>query len=70
MFRIHPKLLTVLAVAAMVLMTAGQYAIWVYAPEEAAMGLVQKVFYFHLPLWPGGPSWPFSRCVWPASWSW
>ncbi len=50
MFRIHPKLLTVLAVAAMVLMTAGQYAIWVYAPEEAAMGLVQKVFYFHLPL--------------------
>lgn len=50
MFRIYSRLLMGLAVAAMVLMTAGQYAIWVYAPEEATMGLVQKVFYFHLPL--------------------
>jgi len=33
-----------------VFMAVGQYAIWVYAPEEATMGLVQKVFYFHLPL--------------------
>jgi heme exporter protein C len=43
-------MLTTLAVAAMLLMTAGQYAIWWYAPEEATMGLVQKIFYFHLPL--------------------
>lgn len=50
MFRIYPKLLTVLAVAAMALMAAGQYAIWVHAPEESTMGVVQKVFYFHLPL--------------------
>lgn len=50
MLRMHPKVLTGLALVAMALMTAGQYAIWVYAPEEATMGLVQKVFYFHLPL--------------------
>ncbi|NCD24820.1 MAG: cytochrome C biogenesis protein CcmC [Deltaproteobacteria bacterium] len=50
MFRIHCKLLTMLAVTAAILMAAGQYAIWVYAPEEATMGLIQKVFYFHLPL--------------------
>lgn len=50
MFRIYPKLLTVLAVAAMALMAVGQYAIWVHAPEESTMGVVQKVFYFHLPL--------------------
>jgi heme exporter protein C len=50
MFRIYPKFLTILAVAAMALMAAGQYAIWVHAPEEATMGVVQKVFYFHLPL--------------------
>lgn len=50
MFHIRPGMLTVLAALAMLLMTAGQYAIWWYAPEEATMGLVQKVFYFHLPL--------------------
>jgi len=50
MFRIYPKTLMALAAASMVLMAAGQYAIWVYAPEEATMGLVQKVFYFHMPL--------------------
>ena len=50
MFHIRAGMLTTLAVAAMLLMTAGQYAIWWYAPEEATMGLVQKVFYFHLPL--------------------
>ena len=50
MFHIRAGMLTALAVTAMLLMTAGQYAIWWYAPEEATMGLVQKVFYFHLPL--------------------
>lgn len=44
---------TALSLAAglgVVLMAAGQYAIWVYAPEEATMGVVQKIFYMHLPL--------------------
>lgn len=45
-----PKVLAGLALAAMVCMSAGQYAIWVYAPEEMTMGVVQKIFYFHLPL--------------------
>lgn len=48
--RIHPRLQAVLAVSAAVLMALGQYFIWVHAPEEATMGLVQKIFYFHLPL--------------------
>ncbi|MDQ7031399.1 MAG: cytochrome c biogenesis protein [Desulfonauticus sp.] len=26
-----------------------QYAIWVYAPVEASLGIVQKIFYLHLP---------------------
>ena len=34
----------------MVCMAAGQYFLWMHAPEEASMGLVQKIFYFHLPL--------------------
>ncbi len=50
MFRIYPKILMILACASMAAMAVGQYAIWFHAPEEATMGLVQKVFYFHLPL--------------------
>ena len=50
MFRIYPKILMILAGASMALMMVGQYAIWYHAPEELTMGLVQKVFYFHLPL--------------------
>jgi len=50
MFRIYPKTLMILAAASMALMMVGQYAIWYHAPEELTMGLVQKVFYFHLPL--------------------
>ena len=50
MFRIYPGLLTFFAASAMVLMAVGQYFIWFYAPEEVTMGLVQKIFYFHLPL--------------------
>ncbi|NLW80653.1 MAG: cytochrome c biogenesis protein CcsA [Desulfovibrionales bacterium] len=46
----HSRWLMLLAPAAMALMTVGQYFIWIYAPEEATMGLVQKIFYFHLPL--------------------
>ncbi len=50
MFRIYPRMLVFLAATAMLLMAVGQYAIWLYAPEEMTMGLVQKIFYFHLPL--------------------
>ena len=50
MFRIYPGLLTFFAASAMALMAVGQYFIWFYAPEEVTMGLVQKIFYFHLPL--------------------
>ncbi|MBF0480940.1 MAG: cytochrome c biogenesis protein CcsA [Desulfovibrionaceae bacterium] len=28
----------------------GQYLIWFYAPVEQTMGLIQKIFYLHLPL--------------------
>ena len=42
MFRIYPKILTVLAGASMALMAVGQYAIWFYAPEETTMGVVQN----------------------------
>ena len=31
-------------------MAAGQWAIFVHAPEEQVMGLTQKLFYLHLPL--------------------
>ncbi|GAB1410733.1 cytochrome c biogenesis protein CcsA [Desulfovibrionales bacterium] len=44
------RLLPVLALASVVAMCAGQYAIWLYAPEEVTMGVVQKIFYVHLPL--------------------
>ena len=50
MFRIYPVLLTFFSASAMILMAVGQYFIWYYAPEETTMGLVQKIFYFHLPL--------------------
>ena len=31
-------------------MAACQYLIFMYAPEDEALGLAQKIFYFHLPL--------------------
>lgn len=31
-------------------LVAGQWLIWAYAPTEETMGLVQKIFYTHLPL--------------------
>ena len=50
MLRIYPRLLTGLAVLSMAALAAGQCAIWLYAPEEATLGLMQKIFYVHLPL--------------------
>ncbi len=40
----------VLPLLAALALTAAQYAIWRYAPVEATMGLVQKIFYYHLPM--------------------
>ncbi len=39
-----------LALAAAALSILAQWAIWYYAPVEATMGVVQKIFYTHLPL--------------------
>lgn len=39
-----------LAIIAGVILAATQYLIYVYAPVEQVMGIVQKIFYFHLPL--------------------
>ncbi|WP_439951196.1 cytochrome c biogenesis protein [Desulfoplanes formicivorans] len=40
----------ILPLATTAAMLVAQYFIWVYAPEEMTMGLVQKIFYIHLPL--------------------
>ena len=40
----------ILAVMALIGLAVSQYFIWVYAPLEQTMGVVQKIFYFHLPL--------------------
>lgn len=39
-----------LAAAAAVGLAASQWLIWAYAPVEQTMGIVQKIFYLHLPL--------------------
>jgi heme exporter protein C len=44
------KTIPVLAVAGALAMVTAQYFIWVYAPVEVTMGIMQKIFYFHLPL--------------------
>jgi heme exporter protein C len=40
----------VLAAVAAVALAAAQWFIWVYAPVEETMGVVQKIFYIHLPM--------------------
>lgn len=40
----------ILALAGGAALAACQWLIWVYAPQEATLGLMQKVFYLHLPL--------------------
>jgi heme exporter protein C len=44
-----PKLLIGLIVLAVVLLAAALYAIFAVAPVEQQMGIVQKIFYFHVP---------------------
>lgn len=45
----YPKHL-VLAISSLAGLAAAQILIWLYAPIEQSMGLVQKIFYLHLPL--------------------
>ena len=42
----RPKILGILSV---ILMTLDLYMIFVFAPNEATMGVIQRIFYFHLP---------------------
>jgi len=42
--------LKVLTVAGCLVMIAALYMIFVYVPTEANMGVVQRIFYFHVPL--------------------
>ena len=43
-----PKLLTVLDIVAVVMLLVATAMVFFYAPMEAVMGQVQKVFYFHV----------------------
>lgn len=38
------------SILAVLAVSISQYFIWMYAPVEMTMGLVQKIFYMHLPL--------------------
>lgn len=42
-------LITVFQIFALIAMLAALYAIFIYAPVEKTMGIVQKIFYIHLP---------------------
>jgi heme exporter protein C len=43
-----PKLLTVLDIVTVILLLVATGMVFFYAPEEAVMGQVQRVFYFHV----------------------
>jgi len=43
-------MIRICALVAAVLSIPAQYAIWYYAPVERTMGVVQKIFYTHLPM--------------------
>ena len=44
----QPRLLQVLNVLSAILLGAAAIMVFTYAPVEKVMGLVQKVFYFHV----------------------
>lgn len=44
-----PSLLVALSAAAALVIAAGVWMTFFYAPEERIMGFVQKIFYFHVP---------------------
>jgi len=46
----NTSLLPVLALLAAITLVVAHVAVWLHAPVEATMGLVQKIFYLHLPL--------------------
>jgi heme exporter protein C len=46
-----PKLLYALLGLTMLLLPTALYYVFEYAPVEEQMGIVQKIFYFHLPTW-------------------
>jgi heme exporter protein C len=46
----HTALVPFLALLAAALLLVAHWAIWMHAPVELTMGLVQKIFYLHLPL--------------------
>src|SRR5512135_32563 len=48
MMQAKPTSLKVLDIASVVLLGVAAYLALVYAPEEAVMGQVQRVFYFHV----------------------
>ena len=43
-----PRLLTILDIVTVVLLLIATYMVFFYAPQEAVMGDVQRVFYFHV----------------------
>jgi len=43
-----PRLLTILDVVTVVMLLIATYMVFFYAPQEAVMGDVQRVFYFHV----------------------
>ena len=43
-----PRLLTILDVVTVLLLLVATYMVFFYAPQEAVMGDVQRVFYFHV----------------------
>ncbi len=45
-----PKIIPLIALISGLIMAICQWFIFVYAPTEAVMGIVQKIFYIHLPL--------------------
>ncbi len=43
-----PKLLGIFDVASVILIAVASYLVFFFAPMEAVMGNVQRVFYFHV----------------------
>ena len=43
-----PKLISLLVVLSAVLLAGALWMVFAYAPEEQTMGIVQKIFYFHV----------------------
>jgi heme exporter protein C len=46
--RVQPRMLMVLDLIALAMVSAATLMVFFYAPIEAVMGPVQKIFYFHV----------------------